>query len=232
MLLPNPIAITLRYRREKTSIFSFFKIRFMKNSMKNQYKLQSFLIALCLLVSFCCFSKEKRIPYNLKSNDSRETSLSFSPVMRLIVVGPTISTQPLGQSVCVGNTISLSIVASGNGSLNYVWKKNGNLLFDNAGFVVGSRAANLSVVNAQSVDAGTYTCEVTDLDGTTVSSNAVIIVNSLPNVTITDPSAVCTPNTIDLSASSVTSGSSSNLTYTYWTDSSASSPLSNFNSII
>ena len=199
--------------------------------MKNPHLFQSVLVAVCLLVSVSSFSREKLIAHNIKSNDSRGTSLSVSLGMYSSIVGPTIGTQPLGQSVCVGSTVSLSVVATGNGTLSYVWKKDGNLLFDNTGFVVGSRAANLSVINVQGVDAGTYTCEVTDLDGTTVSSNAVIVVNSLPNVTITDPSAVCTPATIDLSASSVTSGSSSNLTYTYWTDSTASSPLSNFNAI-
>ena len=199
--------------------------------MKNPHKFQSVLIALCLLVSVSSFSMEGLIGNIIKSNDSGATSLSTALGIHPSVVGPTIGTQPLGQSVCVGSTISLSVVATGSGTLSYVWKKDGNLLFDNTGYVTGSRTANVSIINAQSVDAGTYTCEVTDLNGTTVSSNAVIVVNSLPNVTITNPSAVCAPATIDLSASSVTSGSSSNLTYTYWTDSAASSPLSNFNAI-
>ncbi|MEY4963065.1 MAG: hypothetical protein RLZZ323_384, partial [Bacteroidota bacterium] len=199
--------------------------------MKKPHKFQSVLIALCLLVSVSSFSKDKLIGNIIKSNDSGATSLSTALGIYPSVVGPTIGTQPLGQSVCVGSTISLSVVATGSGTLSYVWKKDGNLLFDNTGYITGSRTANVSIINAQSVDAGTYTCEVTDLNGTTVSSNAVIVVNSLPNVTITDPSAVCAPATIDLNASSVTSGSSSNLTYTYWTDSAASSPLSNFNAI-
>ncbi len=199
--------------------------------MKNPHLFQSVLIALCLLVSVSSFSKEYLIEYNIKSNDLIETSLPVTLGIQSNVVGPTIGTSPVNQSVCVGSTISLSVVATGNGTLNYVWKKDGNFLYDNTGFVVGSRTANLSVINAQSTDAGTYTCEVTDLDGTTVSSDGEIVVNYLPNLTITNPTAVCAPATIDLSVSSVTSGSSSNLTYTYWTDSTATSPLSNFNAI-
>ena len=115
--------------------------------MKNPRLFQSVLTVLFLLASVSSYSKEYLIENNIKSNDLIETSLPFTSGIKSSVVGPTIGTSPVNQSVCVGSIISLSVVATGNGNLNYVWKKDGNILFDNTGFVVGSRTANLSVMN-------------------------------------------------------------------------------------
>ena len=53
------------------------------------------------------------------------------------------------------------------------------------------------------------------------------MVNQTPDVQITDPLAVCTPGTVDLSLADVTAGSTGGGTLSYWTDATATTPLVN-----
>ena len=67
---------------------------------------------------------------------------------------------------------------------------------------------------------GNFTFTVTNSYGCTSAESAEvrILTAGPPDITITDPPAVCYPATVDLTAPEITSGSAEGLAYTYWTD--------------
>ena len=104
---------------------------------------------------------------------------------------------------------------------------------------------NLSISKGAHVDTTAIACDsfIWDRDGRTYTSggdfdytfaNGIctdtitlhLRINTV-NLIVNDPSAVCSPNSVDLTAASVTAGSDGGLNYTYWTDSDATLSLAN-----
>ncbi|WKL03688.1 X2-like carbohydrate binding domain-containing protein [Paenibacillus amylolyticus] len=85
---------------------------------------------------------------------------------------PVITSQPSDQTVTEGQTATFTVTASGDAPLSYQWKKNGT-------DIIGATSSTLTVTNAQSVDAGSYTVEVTNTAGNVTSHAALLTVNSV-----------------------------------------------------
>ncbi len=92
----------------------------------------------------------------------------------LTVTGsPTIVTQPLSQSVTVGNSVSFSITATGTAPLAYQW-------YLNSVAIGSATAATYSIGNVGLSAAGSYTCTVTNGSGSATSNAATLTVTASP----------------------------------------------------
>ncbi|MBI5541403.1 MAG: T9SS type A sorting domain-containing protein [Bacteroidia bacterium] len=83
---------------------------------------------------------------------------------------------------------------------------------------------NQNTANIDHLCAGAYILTVVDINGCSNTASIVITSNPLPILIITNPSEVCSPNVIDISSSTITTGSSMG-TLSYWQDPSASISL-------
>jgi N-acetylneuraminic acid mutarotase len=106
----------------------------------------------------------------------------------MTAAAPTITTQPISASVAVGSAASFTVAASGNGTLTYQWRLNGNALS-------GATSATLALASVGSANAGSYNCVVTDtLSGTTAATTstaaALTVVASPGSAVVSAESAV------------------------------------------
>ena len=87
---------------------------------------------------------------------------------------PSITTQPVSQTVNVGQTATFSVVAIGTAPLNYQWQKNG-------ANIAGATAASYMTPPTVAGDNGaTFRCVVSNTAGSTASASATLSVTSVP----------------------------------------------------
>jgi uncharacterized repeat protein (TIGR02543 family) len=85
-----------------------------------------------------------------------------------VIMPPTITAQPVGVNLYLGNAITLSVTATGSGPLSYQWKKDG---VD----VAGANGTSLDLNPVLASNAGTYTVVISNVAGSVTSSAAVVI---------------------------------------------------------
>ena len=87
---------------------------------------------------------------------------------------PSITTQPVSQSVTVGQTASFSVAATGANPLSYQWQKNG-------ANIVGATTASYTTPATMTSDSGsTFRVVVSNTAGTVTSAAATLMVNAAP----------------------------------------------------
>ncbi len=125
----------------------------------------------------------------------------------------SITSQPVGATICENNSTTLSLTASGT-NLNYQWYKNGSLLAD-GGVYSGASTKDLSINNAGLSDGGTFNCLV---QGDCSSENSTTVsVQITPAVQITSHPVnreVCEGNSVTFSLS----GTGDILSYQWYKD--------------
>lgn len=106
-----------------------------------------------------------------------------SSVVVNTVSGATIETQPIASAICEGQSLSLSVEASGPG-LTYQWRRNGNN--------VGVNSPTYTVASATLADSGSYDVVVTPACGPSATSDAVTVaVNPTPTVIAPGSATYC-----------------------------------------
>ena len=162
-------------------------------------------------------------------NNSATTTYTFTPSAGQCGVGTTLTivvnpnptlviTNP--QPVCNPNTIDVTNVAvtigSSIGTLSYWTNPSGTNPLTNPASISTS---------------ATYYIQLTSGSGCKTIEPVTVIINNTPVLSITDPNPICSPNTINLTSPSITSGSSSGVTLTYWQNSGATISLGSPQSI-
>jgi len=107
------------------------------------------------------------------------STASSNAALTVTVSPPTIAQQPADQNVDTGGTAGFTVLAGGSEPLGYRWQKNNSNLSD-GGHYAGSATASLIISRADSSDAASYRCVVTNAYGSTNSASATLSVN--PNV--------------------------------------------------
>jgi hypothetical protein len=102
------------------------------------------------------------------------TSAAATLTVNAAPVAPTITTQPVNQTVTAGQTATFTVVAGGTAPLSYQWQKNG-------ANIAGATATSYTTPATATTDSGsTFAVVVSNTAGTVTSNSATLTVNAAP----------------------------------------------------
>jgi hypothetical protein len=150
-----------------------------------------------------------------------QTGNAVITVNPTIPVSVSIASNDADNTICAGQSVTFTATpTNGGASPTYQWRVNGlNVSGATSSTFTTSTLTNGSVVQVV-LTSNAAPCAT----GNPALSNTITVtVNPIPTVIITNPPAVCSPSTANLTAAAVTAGSTAGLTFTYWTDAAATS---------
>lgn len=99
---------------------------------------------------------------------------------------PQIASQPTNRTIAVGGSVSFTVVATGTGPLSYQWRRGATNVLNGAG-VSGATSATLTLTSVQLAQAGNYIVVVTNSVGSVTSQPAILTVQPLQPVILSQP---------------------------------------------
>lgn len=99
------------------------------------------------------------------------TSNAATLTVSTAAVAPSIAAQPVSTTVTAGTAVVFTVTASGTAPLSYQWSKDGAA-------ISGATGATLTIGSAQTADAGTYTCTVSNSVGSATTAAAKLTVSA------------------------------------------------------
>ena len=115
--------------------------------------------------------------YSVRVSNAAGEAFSEPAMLTVMVpLAPSITSQPLGQALAVGDALTLFVEATGTAPLTYQWLKDGVA-------IGGAIHPTFSIPAVSLADEGNYAVRISNLIATVTSEPAVISVNSPPVIT-------------------------------------------------
>jgi hypothetical protein len=153
-----------------------------------------------------------------------------------VVINETPSVSNLNAyATCSGTSPNIELTASMPCTFSWTLGTVSDIILDASVSTGSPTHINQVLSNISYTDLGTVAYIVTPVSTANSCIGApytiTLTVNPNPQITVNNPAAVCSPATVDLTAASLTNGSTSDLSFTYWTDNAATLPLANPNAV-
>ncbi|MCW5909770.1 MAG: immunoglobulin domain-containing protein [Cyclobacteriaceae bacterium] len=120
--------------------------------------------------------------YNCVVSGTCSPAVTSNNAVLTVNISPAITSQPSGDTKCVGASAAFTVTATGTG-LSYQWRK-GTTNLVSGGDISGATSATLMLSNLSASDAGDYNCVVSGVCSPAVTSgNASLTVNAPAAIT-------------------------------------------------